>query len=221
MADSATRALERQVACGDHTARVRLLAARLRNGELDERRLRLAAYAGDPDVVSVLPGLSHIHAVGCGWSLWMYGKSPCVVAAAAAARLLVPLWERLGHASAIQALVAAEAWIECPCEACRQRAVAIAAGIEVPSRTTGDAPYLRPAYDVARAASRPVRRGQERAAGLRTQGDLDHLLDLILNRDRAYSHPRVAQAARETGVDRTPANVKQVVEAALRAWALR
>ena len=151
----------------------------------------------------------------------MYGKTACVVAAAAAARLLVPLWERLGHASGVRAVVAAEAWIACPCEACRARAAEIAAEIEVPSRTTGDAPYLRPACDVARAASRPARRGQERSAAVRAQRDLDHLLALILSRNSVYSHPRVALAAREVGLDRTRATVKQVVEGALRAWALR
>lgn len=90
MTDSALRALERRLACGDHTARAQLLAARLRSGELDEQRLRLAAYAGDRDVASVLPDLRHAHAIGCRWSLWVYGKTPCVVAAAAAARLLAP-----------------------------------------------------------------------------------------------------------------------------------
>lgn len=221
MTDSALRALERRLACGDHTARAQLLAARLRSGELDLQRLRLAAEAGDPDVATVLPELRHARALGCRWSLYMYGKIPCVVAAAAAARLLVPLWERLGHASAVQAVVAAEAWIECPCEPCRRRAAVIAAEIEVPSRTTGDAPYLRPACDVARAASRPSKKGQEQVAAFRAQRDLYHLLDLVLNRNSHYSPPRVAQAAREVGVNRAPANVKQVVEGALRAWALR
>ena len=57
MTDLALRALERQLACGDHAARAQLLAARLRSGDLDKERLQLAAYAGDRDVLTVLPEL--------------------------------------------------------------------------------------------------------------------------------------------------------------------
>jgi hypothetical protein len=220
VSDAALRGLERQVEAGDVSARARLLAARLRAGELDEQRLRLAAHAGDRDVVVVLPDTRHTHATSCDWCLWPYGKAPSVVAAAAAARLLVPVWERLGDLSSVRAVVAAEAWVACPCEPCRKNAASIAAEIEVPSRTTGSAPHLRPAYDAARAAARPTD-GSSQGAAMRAARDLRHALDLLLHRKTVFSGARVAAAIAEVGLELEMRDVKEAVERALRDWALR
>ena len=61
MSDSRLRELERLAALGDREARVRLLAERVRGGDLPRERLALAAYLGDPaareEMACLPPGL--------------------------------------------------------------------------------------------------------------------------------------------------------------------
>ncbi|MCO5172530.1 MAG: hypothetical protein M9894_40050 [Planctomycetes bacterium] len=131
MADTRLRRLERAAAQGDLDARVRLLCERLRSGELDEERVRLAAYLGDPAARLLLgpkaPDLPVIRARG-GLELnqrrWItglraYGKEWLVRAAVAIARARFTAWDRWDEADERprRALAAAEAWLACPCEA--------------------------------------------------------------------------------------------------------
>ena len=55
--DDSLRRLEREAACGDPAARSALLVARVRAGQLSERRVQLAAHFGLAEVVHLSPGL--------------------------------------------------------------------------------------------------------------------------------------------------------------------
>ncbi|MBX3472733.1 MAG: hypothetical protein KF878_38260 [Planctomycetes bacterium] len=131
MADTRLRRLERAASQGDLDARVRLLCERLRAGELDEERARLAAYLGDPAARLLLgaraPELPLIRARG-GHELnqrrWItglraYGKPWLVRAAVALAEARFTAWDRWDEADERprRALAAAEDWLRCPCEA--------------------------------------------------------------------------------------------------------
>lgn len=97
MSDTTLRLLERAArvdpsACD---ARARHMAARLRAGEVDPDRVRLAAYFGDTAARTVLgcdPPPVHLETWALGLAAW--GQEPCVRVAVAAARVALPAYER-------------------------------------------------------------------------------------------------------------------------------
>ncbi len=130
MVDTRLRRLERSASQGDVQARVRVLCERQRTGDLDEERLRLAAYLGDAAARLLLgeraPELPVIRA-RAGLELnqrrWItglraYGKPWLVRAAVAIARARFDAWSQWDDADERprRAVTAALAWVDCPCE---------------------------------------------------------------------------------------------------------
>jgi len=88
--DADLRSLERAAAGGDVDAEARLLQARLRRGDLDPTRLRLAAHLGHPAAVKAL-GPEAPPPPGDDWvrALEDWGEEVCLRAALAVVRQLV------------------------------------------------------------------------------------------------------------------------------------
>lgn len=131
MVDARLRRLERAASQGDVQARVQVLCERLRTGDLDEERVRLAAYLGDPAARLLLgeraPELPVIRARE-GFELnqrrWItglraFGKEWLVRAAVALARSRFDAWATWDETDERphRAVAAAVAWLECPCAA--------------------------------------------------------------------------------------------------------
>ncbi len=122
MPDSIRRDLERRARQGDSTAEAAALVRRLRAGDLDEERLRLAALVGDPaarlalgrDAPAVPPTPAAL-----ARALRAFGAEALVRATVVAARAMAatadPRFWDLSRARA--AITAAEAWLACPCDA--------------------------------------------------------------------------------------------------------
>lgn len=121
--DSIRRDLERRARQGDSTAEAAALVRRLRAGELDEDRLRVAALVGDPAARLALgrgaPAIP-AHAHGLARALQAFGSDVVIRATISAVRAMSAIadpragWD-LRRARA--AIAAAEAWLACPCEA--------------------------------------------------------------------------------------------------------
>lgn len=95
MSDSRLRELERQAAAGDVQARARLLAERVRVGDLAPDRLQLAAYLGDPQARQALGEQAPAQVEQLStWSegLEQWGRDTLIRAALAAARLGLGVW---------------------------------------------------------------------------------------------------------------------------------
>lgn len=117
MADARLRALQRQAALGEPQARVLLLRARLRAGELDWEGVELAAYLGDAEARS-LSGQQP--PAGASLREWVKGLPTLEAtsrAAIAAARAALGCWVSFSPEDARPTLgiAAAEAWVRCPC----------------------------------------------------------------------------------------------------------
>jgi hypothetical protein len=117
MADQDLRRAERDAAQGDVEARARLLAARLRQGEADADRLRLAALLGDEAAAAAVETEGDLYE-----ALLACGKQAAVRLALASARLVLPLWFRLHPEleaegpDPLRWLDAAAEFARCPCE---------------------------------------------------------------------------------------------------------
>lgn len=122
MPDSIRRDLERRARQGDSTAEAAALVRRLRAGDIDEERLRLAALLDDPAARLVLgrdaPRVPP-HAHGVARELQAFGDVVVIRATVTAVRAMNatadPLTWNLARARA--AIDVAEAWLACPCEA--------------------------------------------------------------------------------------------------------
>lgn len=120
--DSVRRDLERRARQGDSTAQAAALVRRLRAGELDEERLRLAALVGDPAARLALgdaaPAKPHdVHALAR--ALQAFGPGVVTRATITAVRAMnATVDPRHGWdlSRARQAIASAEAWLACPCE---------------------------------------------------------------------------------------------------------
>ena len=119
MSDERLRELERRwQETGADEDEAAYLLARLRAGELDVERLKLAAYCDYAAAQLALgdeapPTPSDLDAWGRGMHVW--GKEACVRAVVALARVAFPYWR--GHPEDVpaEAFRAAENWIVCPC----------------------------------------------------------------------------------------------------------
>lgn len=139
MADSVRRDLERRARQGDSTAEAAALVRRLRAGEIDEERLRLASLLGDVAARLVLgreaPAVP-VHAHGLARALQPFGPAVVIRATVTAARAMSAtadpgMWD-LARARA--AIAAAEAWLACPCESHLEAARRVGqTGDEVPA----------------------------------------------------------------------------------------
>lgn len=110
--DDLLRDLDRAAQQGDAQAAVRLLRARVRRGELDEDRLRLAAHLGDGAAIACLGGAVAATAARCAGDLVLglrpFGPAAFSRAGVTALRLLSP--------TPVEVVSAIEAWLECPCD---------------------------------------------------------------------------------------------------------
>lgn len=130
--DEDLRELERAAARGEPGARRALLVARLRAGRLDDERVAYAAALGDDDARALL-GESAPERLGL--LAWLeavrhepWGPSVGLAAAVAAARASLPTFadrhpEDRGPQRCIDA---AQAVLDCPCDAHRHAAMALA-----------------------------------------------------------------------------------------------
>lgn len=132
--DERLRELQRLAAGGDPEARASFLAACVRSGELSEHRLRLAAALGDP-VACALYGGSPSEPLPDQryWAEWIApcGKEAAVrIATSVVRELIQDHWLALRPKKdrrALDALEAAEAWLEDPGKDTARRAMEVAA----------------------------------------------------------------------------------------------
>jgi hypothetical protein len=146
--DDRLRRLTREVATGDAGARARLLAERLRAGDLGEDRLRLAAHLGDPAAAAALgrelllpPTITITRWVrglaepsrGGAWPVW--AREAYVRAAAAAGRIVLPGLDPALAERGRAAVDALDAWVRCPCD--EHARSSVEAGNAFPQGPTG------------------------------------------------------------------------------------
>lgn len=154
--DDLLRDLDRAVQQGDAQAAVGLLRARVRRGELDEERLRLAAHLGDGAAIACLGGAVAATSARCAGDLVLglkpFGPAAFSRAGVTALRLLSPTPSHV-----VQAI---EAWLECPCD---DHARAVRAAARDAELGHWDPNHVGPAAFAARlAATAPrARRGCE------------------------------------------------------------
>jgi len=130
VADERLRELERAAARGEPASRARLLRERVRLGEGEPGRLRLAAaLLGEPCDGRPAPPpepsiFAWVRSLGQGGSraaAWgRIAPEAGLRAAVAAARAALPVWEPAGGGGPRRAIEAAEAWLCCPCAAHRR-----------------------------------------------------------------------------------------------------
>jgi hypothetical protein len=245
VSDQRLRQLQRRWAeTGDPADAARFLLERVRTGELSLERLRLAAYLGDPPAVAALEGeaprspgdLESFVRNLAGWD-----QAALVRAAIAAARLVLPGWDATwADERPLQAVRAAERWVEEPSQANTDRAeaeaeAAMAAFAELlldealvgePSeavvrRATGFR-ESRAAVQAALAAARPAR-----AATFAVMAAVAARERLALDETPATSrlYVRAADAERlgdlpELTSPRAVAAVRRAIVEALLPWAL-
>jgi hypothetical protein len=118
--DSERRNLERLAAQGDPDAAVAAIVARLRAGEVDEARVRLAALLGDPAARKLLGPLAPpvpANARELARALGASGAETLVRATLVAARAMAATADpRTWNLSrALAAMKAADDWLRCPC----------------------------------------------------------------------------------------------------------
>jgi hypothetical protein len=132
MADDRLREVEREAAWGDPAGRARLLVERVRAGQLEHERLRLAAWLGDRAACLATGEAGGPGAAASGsqtrrgrrdaWTraLAAWGKEAIVRAAYVVARDELRHWRRhyRDDASLPGVLDAVAAWIGCPCDPC-------------------------------------------------------------------------------------------------------
>lgn len=196
--------------------RIERLAERARLGELPPERLRLAAYLGDREATAALgrdaPPAQHpldptdvgrwVEALGrarlrpgtSGGSFVAWSREAYTRAAIAAARTLLPFVEPAHADRCRRAIDEHEAWLRCPCDPCRARALRAAADVS-PLKPA------RPPLDPM-AARIAVRR-------------LARVLGAVESVDRAAS-----DVARLAAIVVSPATVVAKVREALVPWAL-
>lgn len=131
--DDRARGLERAAAGGgDAGAGARALWERVRRGDLDLERVRLAAHVGDPVARLALgeqapPVSPDLRACVRGLEAW--GKEAlvrCALGAATSVLFLLPEGTEAWSRTAIEAMAA---WVQCPCEPHRVEVVRLAASV--------------------------------------------------------------------------------------------
>lgn len=126
MADERLRRIEREAQSGDIDAQARLLRERVRVGELNLERVRLAAHCGH-SVAGLALGERALTvpspATGEEFFSWtgtlaLWGAEALVRAAIAAARCVLPIFEDQYplNTSIRRAVIHCENWLACPCE---------------------------------------------------------------------------------------------------------
>ena len=153
MSDARLRQAQRESATGDPESMARFYRARVHAGVLNEDHVILAASLGDPAALVLCPNVASVnwrkrisHAIQaaadlCGRTL------PALIAADWAERSL-PKWESLypDDRRPHEAIAAARAWAECPCDSCRGTALSAAEALRPISASSS--PDL-PAWDTA------------------------------------------------------------------------
>jgi hypothetical protein len=145
VSDARLRQLQRDAATGDLAARARLLTERVRIGDLAPDRLQLAAYLGDEAAEEALGQRPHVPptitvgrwvrglarpTVGEGWPEW--AAQAYALAAAAAARSVLPCFAGRDPVAATRAVEALDAWIACPCDEHGRASAAAASHVPQP-----------------------------------------------------------------------------------------
>lgn len=126
--DDRVRGFERAAGGGDAAAAARVLWERVRRGELDLERVRLAAHVGDPIARLALgeqapPVSADLRACVRGLEAW--GKEAVVRAALGAASSVLFLLPSDAEPWARSAVEAIAAWVRCPCDPHRADVVLI------------------------------------------------------------------------------------------------
>jgi hypothetical protein len=183
VADIRLRELERGAAQGDLESRARLLAARVRAGDLDPRRLDLAAYLGDPgarlatQTTPTEPGPQAVLLSTWAGGLTGWGAEVCVRAALVAAAAALPAWESWQLATYApadhvgRAIERVAAWLEEPTP---ETALAAAEAANAADRAVEEATHLleellagRPDRSAQGASRRAIHAGWAAVAAAR------------------------------------------------------